>query len=155
MHPSPSVLASVVILAAVVAFFAIRPRLLLLPLVWGFALVAWMRVWMGLPVVLRDLLAARALEAQAAALHHHAQTAQALWTTNADFRPAARELFERVATGYNLSLRGRGGMDLHPRDAVDAGNMASSFGALSVAAAAGAVNESKGAPIQKATGKQA
>lgn len=150
MHPSPSTLATAVILAAVVALIATRPRMLLQPLVLGFAMYSWVKLVLSLPVHWRESLVAKNLETQASALHLHAQTAAALWSTSADFRPAAREIFERVATGYGIGLRSRNGaVDMHPSSAANANEMASAFGAQSVAQAAAAVTATKGAAISK------
>ena len=89
---------------AVIAVLLYRPRLLLLPIVVGFAAWSWFKVLLSFPVLIREYLLAATLEKNAAGLAAHAQVAATLWGANTEFRPVARELIGRVVAGYGIGL---------------------------------------------------
>lgn len=121
-----------------------RPRLvlspLLIPLAVGIAIWKKARVAWSFPENVTKWFAYSVLEKDAHALRHHAETAAALWAAGPAFRPAAREVFQRVASGYGIQLDEDGGIEgaiplplqtFGPQDPYDA---------MKVAAAAEAVH---------------
>lgn len=94
------------------SLLALKPRALLFPVTFAFAVVAWVKAVLTLPFLVREWLVAETLEkaarrdeAVASALHHHSAAAGVLWSIHTEYRPHARELFDKVIQGYGLTPR--------------------------------------------------
>lgn len=116
-----------------------RPRLVVALLLFPFSIFGgvWRqakRLW-NLPENISKWLAYSVLEKDANSLKHHAETASAFWSAGPEFRPAARELLNRVLAGYGIRPAESEDMDPAP------GN-GDAFAQARVNAAAKAVTES-------------
>lgn len=98
MHVWLLAAAAFLVLAVVVA----RPRIVLSPIIAVFALVGWVKLVGTIPLLVREWIAAATLEKNAATLQHHAEVASRLYATNAEYRNAAREIYNRVTMGYGI-----------------------------------------------------
>lgn len=145
------------LVAAAAATLVVRPRLLLLPVIWAFAIRGWIAILLSYPAVVREWILAETLAKNAAALESHANVAAAMWTANnTAFRKVSREMFSRVAAGYGLGPHGEdddaGDEESAPLRTIGGQD---AFDAAKVAGAADAITRAGGKPPELANKKEA
>lgn len=119
-----------------------RPRILLLPVIAGFAAWTWIKTILSLPGQVGAFLEAATLEKNATGLAYHAQCATAL--AGAGMPAASREVFNRVCQGYGFIPEDE---QEFPRAVEPLPFDGEAYDASRTAAAAAAVQATGGKPI--------